>query len=61
MAFAGLRKEWSDNTETRTLTINEIVGELHERMPVIIDPYDWPMWFGRGGSRSCDAAATGRR
>ena len=35
---------------TRTFTIittyaNEVVGELHDRMPVILEQKDWPMWL----------------
>jgi putative SOS response-associated peptidase YedK len=35
----------------RTFTIittyaNEIIGELHDRMPVILEPPDWPTWLG---------------
>jgi putative SOS response-associated peptidase YedK len=45
MAFAGLWEgfKWPDGTVTRTFTIvttyaNEVVGELHDRMPVILEP-----------------------
>ena len=45
MAFAGLWEgfKWPDATVTRTFTIittyaNEVVGELHDRMPVILEP-----------------------
>ena len=53
MAFAGLWEgfKWPDGTVTRTFTIitthaNETVGELHDRMPVILEPADWPTWLG---------------
>jgi putative SOS response-associated peptidase YedK len=23
-----------------------VVGELHDRMPVILEPEDWPTWLG---------------
>jgi hypothetical protein len=34
----------------RTLSIittyaNEIIGELHDRMPVILEPPEWPTWL----------------
>jgi putative SOS response-associated peptidase YedK len=34
----------------RTFTIittnaNAIVGELHDRMPVVLEPQDWPTWL----------------
>ena len=53
MAFAGLWEgfRWTDGTVLRTFTIittyaNEMVGELHDRMPVILEPSDWPTWLG---------------
>ena len=53
MAFAGLWKgfKWPDGTVLRTFTIitinaNETVGELHNRMPVILEQQDWPTWLG---------------
>ena len=53
MAFAGLWEgfKWPDGTVLRTFTImttnaNEMVGELHNRMPVILEPQDWPTWLG---------------
>jgi putative SOS response-associated peptidase YedK len=52
MAFAGLWEgfKWLDDTVLRTFTIttyaNEVVGELHDRMPVILEPEDWPTWLG---------------
>jgi putative SOS response-associated peptidase YedK len=53
MAFAGLWEgfRWPDGAVLRTFTIittyaNEIIGELHDRMPVILEPPDWPTWLG---------------
>jgi hypothetical protein len=52
MPFAGLWEgfKWPDGTVLRTFTIttyaNEVVGELHDRMPVILEPEDWPTWLG---------------
>jgi putative SOS response-associated peptidase YedK len=53
MAFAGLWEgfRWPDGAVERTFTIittnaNAIVGELHDRMPVILEPRDWPTWLG---------------
>jgi putative SOS response-associated peptidase YedK len=52
-AFAGLWEgfRWPDGKVLRTFTIitsyaNEIIGELHDRMPVILEPPDWPTWLG---------------
>jgi len=54
-AFAGLWEEWrGDEAETgtrlRTCTIvtttpNDVVAELHDRMPVILPPSAWDRWL----------------
>lgn len=53
MAFAGLWEgfKWPDGTVLRTFTIvttdaNAMMAELHDRMPVILEPQDWPTWLG---------------
>jgi putative SOS response-associated peptidase YedK len=53
MAFAGLWEgfRWPDETVTRTFTImtttpNAEMAELHNRMPVILEEADWPVWLG---------------
>jgi len=53
MAFAGLWEgyKWPDGTITRTFTIitanaKPTVAELHDRMPVILEQKDWPVWLG---------------
>ncbi len=53
MAFAGLWEGWrgADGTIIRsfviiTTTANETLHPLHERMPVILEPRDWPAWLG---------------
>jgi putative SOS response-associated peptidase YedK len=51
-AFAGRCDfRWLGATVARTFAIgtanaNETVGELHDRMPVILEPEDWPTWLG---------------
>ncbi|MDP8952934.1 MAG: SOS response-associated peptidase [Actinomycetota bacterium] len=50
-AFAGLWESWSgDEGEIRSCTIltteaNEVVGEVHHRMPVIVAPEDYETWL----------------
>jgi putative SOS response-associated peptidase YedK len=53
LAFAGLWEGWRDSAgETlRTFTIlttaaNADMAPLHHRMPVILEPADWPVWLG---------------
>ncbi len=49
-AFAGLWESWHNGTEIRSSTIittepNELVGDIHNRMPVILHPEDYEMWL----------------
>ncbi len=50
-AFAGLWESWSgDWEEIRSCTIltaeaNEVVGEVHHRMPVIVAPENYEVWL----------------
>jgi len=53
MAFAGLWEGWRapDGEVLRTYTIittaaNATMAQLHERMPVILEPADWSTWLG---------------
>ena len=53
MVFAGLWEGWrgADGTVMRTFTImttnaNPTLRPLHERMPVVLEPPDWPAWLG---------------
>jgi putative SOS response-associated peptidase YedK len=53
MVFAGLWEGWRgpDATVLRSFTIvtttaNTTLRSLHERMPVILEAADWPLWLG---------------
>jgi putative SOS response-associated peptidase YedK len=53
MAMAGLWESWRspDSERLRSFTIvttgpNELLAPLHDRMPVILSPHDWPLWLG---------------
>lgn len=58
LALAGLWAVWRDPAQpdaprVRTCTIvttgaNEVVGELHDRMPVVLAREDWAEWLDRG-------------
>ena len=57
MAFAGLWDIWKpgDGAPVESCTIittaaNEIVGKLHDRMPVILDPGDYGRWLDTGAA-----------
>ena len=54
MAVAGLGDghRWADGSVMRTFAIvtTDAIGadgELHGRMPVILEPEDWPTWLGQ--------------
>ncbi len=32
-----------------TTDANAMIAELHDRMPVILEPQDWPTWLGEVG------------
>jgi putative SOS response-associated peptidase YedK len=54
MVMAGLWAKWKSPTsgeEVLSCTIltcgpNKVMGELHDRMPVILAEKDWPQWLG---------------
>ncbi len=53
LAFAGLWESWraADGDVLRTFTIatttaSADMAQLHDRMPVILEPADWPVWMG---------------
>ena len=53
MAFAGLWEgfRWPSGEVTRTFCIittsaNEVMQPIHDRMPVVLEPEDWPVWLG---------------
>ncbi|EAR50434.1 hypothetical protein OG2516_08853 [Oceanicola granulosus HTCC2516] len=55
MAFAAVWQDWSRDGETLTTcavvttSANTSMGRIHNRMPVILEPDDWPLWLGEAG------------
>ena len=54
MIFAGIW-QFSDDREDRiptctiiTVPASEQISEIHNRMPLLIDPCDWAVWLGEG-------------
>lgn len=61
MAFAGIWEgfRWPTGEVTRTYAIitttpSAEVAELHNRMPVILEPADWPAWLGEVDAEPAD-------
>ena len=53
IAFAGLWEgfRWPSGEVMRTFCIitttpNEVMRPIHDRMPVVLEPEDWPVWLG---------------
>ncbi len=53
LAFAGLYERWTDAENLReihtctiiTTTPNEMMAEIHDRMPVLLSPQQWDEWL----------------
>jgi len=53
MAFAGLWEgyRWPSGETTRSFCIvtteaNALMAPIHDRMPLVLEPADWPAWLG---------------
>lgn len=55
LVMAGLWQDWVHAGEALetcaivTCAANETIARLHHRMPVIVEPEDWPLWLGEAG------------
>ena len=67
MVFAGIWQEWTAPGTEDVLTTcaivttaaNPVMGQIHKRMPVVLEPDEWPLWLGeagKGAARLMDAA-----
>jgi putative SOS response-associated peptidase YedK len=64
LAFAGLWERWTpaegepvESCAILTTTANAVMAPIHERMPVILDPGDFPAWLGETAAAPADVAA----
>ena len=67
MAWAGLWESfvWPGNEIERTycvLTVeaNELISPIHDRMPLILEESDWPLWLGEVAGDPADLIRTPR-
>lgn len=55
IAFAGIWQDWGEGADRQstcaivTTAANAAMGRIHHRIPVILDPADWPLWLGEAG------------
>lgn len=66
LAFAAVWQDWkqADDSHLATCAIvttaaNKAMSAIHHRMPVILEPEDWPLWLGeagKGAARLMEAA-----
>jgi putative SOS response-associated peptidase YedK len=62
--MAGLWETWRSSAGERvrsftiiTTTPNELCAELHNRMPVILNPRAWPVWLGEAPAETPELKA----
>ena len=55
VVFAGIWEHWQSpegetlrTFATITTDANQLVGQIQDRMPVIVEPENWPLWLGEG-------------
>lgn len=55
IAFAGIWQSWGPAEATLTTCAivttgaNQALSQIHHRMPLILEPDDWPLWLGEAG------------
>ncbi|WP_372573259.1 SOS response-associated peptidase [Ruegeria jejuensis] len=55
IAFAGIWQDWGPEADQQatcaivTTPANRHMAEIHHRMPLILEPDDWPLWLGEAG------------
>ncbi len=56
LAFAAVWQDWKQEDGSRlptcaivTTGANQAMTAIHHRMPVILEPADWPLWLGEAG------------
>lgn len=67
MVMAGVWRDWEqDGDRISSVAIVTCAAEgpmadLHHRMPVILEPADWPLWLGEEGKGAARLMRSNRR
>ncbi len=55
LAFGGIWQDWSGpdgavpTCAIVTTAANTALSPIHDRMPLVLEPADWPLWLGEAG------------
>lgn len=65
LAFAGVWQSWGREDPVETCAIvttaaSADIAAIHHRMPLILDPADWPLWLGEAGHGAARLMRPGR-
>lgn len=68
IAFAAIWQSWQgtgvdlpmETCAIVTTAANTSVGAIHHRMPLVLDPDDWPLWLGEAGYGAAKLMQPGR-
>lgn len=65
IAFGGVWQDWgpAENRQSTcaivTTQASQTLSAIHHRMPLILDPPDWPLWLGEAGKGAARLMQTG--
>ncbi len=66
IAFGGIWQSWGDGEARQptcaivTTAASRTMSAIHHRMPLILDPNDWPLWLGEAGKGAALLMEPGR-
>lgn len=55
MVFGGIWQDWARGDQELTgcaivtCAANDAMAPIHDRLPVVLEPKDWPLWLGEAG------------
>ena len=66
IAFGGVWQSWGEGEDRQptcaivTTAASQTMSAIHHRMPLILDPDDWPLWLGEAGKGAALLMKPGR-